>query len=809
MNYMPSLNNRFILRSKSFSRAAAIFLTLVGALVLSGWLFDIFELKSAYGSITMKANAALALLLAGASLWILNLDDKNALARHVGRLCAAVVALVGALTLSQHLFGWNLGIDELLFVESAGALATTRPGRMGPPASTCFTLSGIALLMLHARRAILLTQALSIIIGLWALLAIIGYAYGAEKLYSVASYTGIAFHTAVSLLALSLGLLASRVDSGIISVISSDRAGGLMVRRLLIAAIGVPFLLGWLRLHAQWAGYYDLAFGDSLLISAIIVILTAIIWQSAAKLNYIEEQRLAAEAEVREQEERLTRTLESLTDGFQYIDADWRYGYVNPATKRTWLGQGVGNDVIGCHIFEAFPEARDTEFGHALVRAMTERVPVEVESFYPPFQRWYAARYFPTPEGGVSIFTQDITGRKESEAELRRANQLKDEFLATVSHELRTPLNAILGWASMLRRGKLDAAAAARALGIIERNAKAQAQLVEDLLDVSRIISGKLRLDVRPNDLTLVIKAAIDSVQHAADAKSIQLQMVLDPAASYIQGDAARLQQVVWNLLSNAIKFTPAGGLVQVRLDRTGSQAQITVTDTGEGINPEFLPHVFDRFQQADATKTRRHGGLGLGLAIVRHIVELHGGDVEAHSLGLGQGASFSVRLPLAAARTTGPLPALPSEGASRKEALTTTDSGVLYGLRVLAVDDEPDTRGMVKAVLEQYGADVMTVASARDAFEALPGYKPDVLVCDIGMPGEDGYSLIHRIRALRPEQGGDTPAIAITGYVRVEERARALDVGYQMFVPKPVEADELAAMIANLVGRTNKSISA
>jgi CheY-like chemotaxis protein len=264
----------------------------------------------------------------------------------------------------------------------------------------------------------------------------------------------------------------------------------------------------------------------------------------------------------------------------------------------------------------------------------------------------------------------------------------------------------------------------------------------------------------------------------------------------------------VWNLLSNAIKFTPAGGHVQVKLDRADSQARITITDTGEGIDPEFLPYVFERFQQADASKTRRHSGLGLGLTIVRHIVELHGGVVEAQSSGIGKGASFTVRLPLGA-HATGSLPALPSEGALRKETLIITDSNILSGLRILTVDDEPDTRGMVKAALEQHGADVMTAPSAADAFEALPGFKPDVLVCDIGMPEEDGYSLIHRIRALQPEQGGNTPAIALTGYVRVEERTRALDAGFQMFVPKPVEVDELASAIANLVGRTNKGRSA
>jgi PAS domain S-box-containing protein len=424
---------------------------------------------------------------------------------------------------------------------------------------------------------------------------------------------------------------------------------------------------------------------------------------------------------------------------------------------------------------------------------------------------------------GASKIARDIGERRraEQERELLLAreqaarnqaevvNRLKDEFLATISHELRTPLNAILGWATLLRRSELGEAGMARALETIERSAKTQAQLIEDMLDVSRITAGKLRLEVKPTELIPVINAAIDSVQHAAQAKEIQLQMILDPAASYIQGDAARLQQVIWNLLSNAVKFTPKGGLVQVKLERADSQALITVSDTGEGIAPEFLPYVFDRFQQADGTSTRKHSGLGLGLAIARHLVESHGGTIQAHSAGLGEGASFTVRLPLVAVRANGPSAITHRENVPQEEPVMIVDPLILSGLRILAVDDELDTREMVKAVLEQYGADVTTAASVREVFEVLVGFQPDVLVCDIGMPEEDGYSLIQKVRRLKPEEGGNTPAIALTGYVRVEERMRALEVGYQMFVPKPIEADELVLMVANLVGRTNGDLKA
>jgi PAS domain S-box-containing protein len=424
---------------------------------------------------------------------------------------------------------------------------------------------------------------------------------------------------------------------------------------------------------------------------------------------------------------------------------------------------------------------------------------------------------------GASKIARDISERKQADEALRdaigreqmlrekaeEASRVKDEFLATISHELRTPLNAILGWATLLRRHSLDEASATRALETIERNAKTQAQLIEDILEVSRITAGKLRLEVKPTELIPLIKNAIDAVQYAAEAKGVQLQMILDPVASHIQGDAVRLQQVVWNLLSNAVKFTPKGGLVQVRLERADSQAQITVSDTGEGISAGFLPYVFDRFRQAEGTTTRRHGGLGLGLAIARHLVEVHGGTIQAHSAGSGEGASFTVRLPLRAVRASGPLAMTPPENAQPQEPMVNVYPAILYGLRILAVDDELDTREMVKAVLEQYGADVITAGSAREAFEALPGFQPDVLVSDIGMPEEDGYSLIRKVRALKSEEGGKTPAVALTGYVRVEERMRALEAGYQMFVPKPVEADELVTMIANLVGRMDRGKNA
>jgi PAS domain S-box-containing protein len=413
---------------------------------------------------------------------------------------------------------------------------------------------------------------------------------------------------------------------------------------------------------------------------------------------------------------------------------------------------------------------------------------------------------------------RDITERKQIELEreglLQRekamrlqaeaAGRMKDEFLTTISHELRTPLTAILGWAALLRSGDVAPANAARALEAVERNARAQAQLVEDLLDVSRIISGKMRLDVKPVSITQVVRAAVDSIRPGADAKDIQLDVSMGAPVTGVIGDEARLQQIVWNLLCNAVKFTPRGGSIHLDVRRTDRMAQISIADTGEGIPSEFLPYVFDRFQQADPSTTRRHGGLGLGLAIARHLVETHGGTIEAQSAGEGRGATFIVQLPI----TEKPWPSVQQFDSRKSRPLGESAGPVsnvnLAGVKVLAIDDADDTRELLREILEQQGAEVRTACSAGEGYAVLGAWKPDAIVCDIGMPDEDGYSFIKKLRARPAEEGADTPAIALTGYVRVEDRMRALAAGYQMFVPKPVEPRELTATVAALLRRDN-----
>jgi signal transduction histidine kinase/ActR/RegA family two-component response regulator len=383
------------------------------------------------------------------------------------------------------------------------------------------------------------------------------------------------------------------------------------------------------------------------------------------------------------------------------------------------------------------------------------------------------------------------------------ADRLKEEFLATVSHELRTPLSAILGWASMLNFSKLDTETTSNALSVIERNAKAQAKIVGDILDVSSIVKGKLRIDARPVEFAKIVQSALDTLRLAADAKAISLSVSLDPEAGTVAADPDRLQQIVWNLVANAIKFTPMGGRVAVQLARADSHLELTVSDNGSGISREFLPHVFERFRQADSSTTRKHGGLGLGLAIVRHLVELHGGTVSVESPGTGQGAKFTVRLPAAIAP-----PATPIDLVVQTDEDANGDSAEvpdLAGLRVLLVDDEPDTLEILRVMLNQFGANVRGAASTNDALEAFLAWKPDVLVSDLGMPGEDGFALIGKVRALTPEQGCDIPAAALTAHVRDEDRSKALAAGYQTHLKKPVDPTKLAAAVARL-GKKSKT---
>jgi PAS domain S-box-containing protein len=475
--------------------------------------------------------------------------------------------------------------------------------------------------------------------------------------------------------------------------------------------------------------------------------------------------------------------------------ADPRYGQLRPhhgmppghLPVRSYLAVAVtgrGGEVFGGLFFGHPRPAMFNERSERLACGVAAHAAVAIDN----------ARLYEAQRNAAAEREHLLDAERAARSQAEKIGRIKDEFLATLSHELRTPLNAILGWSQILLGGKTGEAERERGLEVIARNARAQTQLIEDLLDMSRIVSGKVRLDTRRADLTATINAAVDSVRPAAAARGVELRLALDPHAPTVVGDPHRLQQIVWNLLTNAIKFTPRGGHVDVVLRAAPDSVELAVADDGIGIDGDFLPHVFDRFRQADASTTREHGGLGLGLSIVRQLVEMHGGSIAAESGGRGRGATFTVRLPAAAANAA-------VEGTRGAGARREPDSGWidLRGLRVLVVDDEPDARELLRVLLSDARAEVATAGGVEQALAVVAEELPNVIVSDIGMPGRDGYQLMQAIRALPADKGGGTPAIALTAFARSEDRTRALQAGYQLHLSKPVDPQELLASLARL----------
>ncbi|HMJ14997.1 MAG TPA: ATP-binding protein [Polyangiaceae bacterium] len=816
-------------RTRLIAGAAATFSLAVGAIGIVGWIFDIRLLKTGLtNEVSMKANTALGLCLLAAALLGLLSDRRSQRRARIAKGTGLGVALLGALTLSQHVFGWNLQIDELLFREAGGEAATASPGRMGPPACISFIFVGMGLLFFDraTRSGKAVAQRLALLVAPISFFAILGYATGAEQLYGIARYTGIAVHTAAALFLLAVGLFLARAEREPARLLVADNPGGEVVRKLLPTAILLPLVIGWLRTLGQKYQLYDTAFGRALLLLTLIALFTQLVWRVAQRLSTVAAERTAAElasTHARAEAERLAlenvetlNLLDSLLAhapiGLVFFDRDGRCVRLNaflarmrPGPEATPAGQHVSDvlpgvstslDAVIASVFDAGFAVMDLEIASA---PGSERE-----------QSWLMG-VFPVRDGRGAISLAgavliEISERKRLEAqraalldseraarvEAERAATLKDEFLTTLSHELRTPLNAILGWTAIAKQVRDCPSELERPLETIERNARAQAQLIEDLLDISRIVSGQMRLAVEAVQLPGVVQAAVSAVAPAARAKEIRLAVEMDPDLIPITGDAGRLQQVVWNLLSNAVKFTPKGGQVALGVHRRGLGVELSVSDDGIGITPEFLPHVFDRFRQADSSTTRRHGGLGLGLAIVKQLVELHGGSVSAASPGEAKGSTFVIGLPLRSER---------HEGAAVESPAPLLLSDALAGIVVLVVDDESDAREFVGRALADRAASVVLVSEVDAALAVLERDEVHVLVSDIGMPGKDGYDLI---RALRQRSDAKTiPAIALTAYARTEDRIRVLGAGFQLHVTKPVDAYELTLAVASLAGRT------
>ncbi len=1100
---------------------ASAYAILGAAVTIFGWLIDRPRLTDWGGDgISMFVNAALCVILCGVAL-LLIVGHRTGWRRRGARAAAGLAALIGGLTLVQHLTGLNLGIDTLLIDRPWGQRAATSPMRMGPPASTSFLILGAALIMTTFRaRARWLASVLALLPVAIASLSLTGYWFGADQLFGVARFTGIAWQTSTMLAVLGIATMAAVPEFGIVAALRRTDSGGALLRRLIVPIVVIPLVLGWLRIGGQNADLYDTAFGTSLRTLIEMGLFVALLWWTSNSISQHEKAARAAQGRLaaiiestedavvsksldgtiqswnagaerlfgysaaeavgqnillvvppeRADEEaailaRLRRgervdhfeTVRVRKDGTQFhvsltvsplrdpagnvvgaskiarditerkradealrrneaelhtlansipqlawmanpdghifwynrgwyeytgatieemqgwgwqsvhdpqmlplVRKSWKHSLdsgepfemefplrgadgkfrwfltrVNPLRDDEgrvvrWFGTNTDIDhakrieeelreqtrtlellnqtgtVVGSTLelqnllqgvtdiatqlsgaqFGAFfynmtDKTGDTYLLYTLCGAPREAFekfgqPRATPLFGPTFKgegpirsddilqdprygqmaphhgmpaghlpvRSYLAvpvvsrmgeviggLFFGHQEVGVfNERTERIIGGVASQAavaidnsqlyenlkraaeereqlleaeraartEAERVNIMKDEFLATLSHELRTPLSAILGWAQLLASDELPPDDVAQGLEAIERNARVQTQLIEDLLDMSRIISGKLRLDVQWTDVAKVLEQAVESVRPSAEAKRIRLRKIIDPHPGPVSGDPTRLQQVFWNLLSNAVKFTPKGGKVDVLLERVNSHLEVTVHDSGVGIKPDMLPFVFERFRQADSSTTRTHGGLGLGLSIVKNLVELHGGSVRALSPGEDQGATFIISLPLAPVRG-GELREHPT---SPKPPTLDCDRVQLQGVKVLVVDDEPDARELLKRVLTQCQAEVTTAENGKDGLEKIRDRKPDVIVSDIGMPDMDGYEFIRKVRSLSPADEGRIPAIALTAFARSEDRTKAMLAGYQIHVAKPIEPQELVATIGSLVRR-------
>jgi PAS domain S-box-containing protein len=756
--------------------------------------------------ISMFPNAALCAMALGACAILLSIRATKTIL--LARLLAGAAAAVAGATLIEHISGVDLSIDALVVQRDWGQNAAAAPMRMGVPASISFLLLGTAIILsTFGEEARKVASLMAIGTSLISLLSLTGYWFGADQLFGIARFTGIALLTSMLVAALSISIMALIPEFGLPAVLTRDDTGGGVFRRMLVPIIAVPLLLGWIRIVGQHAGLYDLEFGTALRTLVEIVLLFGLLWWTANNISWHESSAQSAQA-------RLAAIIESSEDAIISKSLDGVIQTWNFGAQRIFGYAPV--EVIGKHISILIPPDRldeETEIiskikrGERIehfetIRLRKDGQQIDVSLTVSPVKNEVGEIV------GASKIARDVTARKHLEQErevllesertartaAEKASQIKDEFLTTLSHELRTPLNAIVGWSQILSP-ESDHEELTEGLDAIRRNGFTQTRLIEDLLDMSRIVSGKVRLDVQLLDLSSVINAAIDTVRPAADAKGIKIRKVLDPVVGMVSGDPTRLQQVVWNLLTNAIKFTPKEGKVDVILERVNSHVELTIHDSGIGISPEDLPVIFDRFRQVDSSTTRSYGGLGLGLAIVKQLVELHGGSVHAKSEGEGKGTTFTIQLPLS------PIRGSEERRHPRGVENTRFDLGQLdlHGVKVLVVDDEADARLLVERVLTQCSAEVRLAGSAEEGLSLLREFRPQVLISDIGMPHTDGYEFIRSVRQLSTDEGGKTPAIALTAFARSEDRVNALLAGYQVHVVKPIEPQELAVTVHSL----------
>jgi len=842
-------------RYKTVSIGLAALAFCIGGAALLGWIFDIEVLKRIHPTlVTMKANTAVCLMLVALSVFLLQDSLASKWKRIVGLLFGAIVASVGLITLSEHIFGWNTGLDQLLFYESPKEAGLSFPGRMGVAASLNFSFLGIALALLDVRSArwFRISNVSVLAVVTITLLVFLYYFYGIEQGERIAAYFTIALHTVVAFLSLCGAILLARRDRGLTAALLGNSLGAVVARRMLPAFL-VVILLGWIRTVARNAGLTSPGFATAAFVVAILLLLGVLIWLTALSLNRTDRERRLVDLAQRRAENRLAvlfriseliRTLQDPNE-LSYavaeqvgIHLDVRRCLFNETDVERDLEivhrdycDGVPS-VAGEHRISEYSSitSHEMELGQTVVNNDSKTDPRTAADYHRSYEpsgerayiavplmregKWVASlwasvdqpREWTREEVGllqaVAERTWTAIEKLRAEAERERllqsveeardaaekANQLKDEFLATLSHELRNPLNVILGYSELLlRMSEIEQSPRLVQMGeALRRNAQSQSQLINDLLDLSRLQRGKISLNQETVSLPAIIDNAVETVRADAATKGVEIRLNPSEHLLFVEGDRLRLQQIAWNLLNNAVKFTPSGGRIEIGLINEGVTAAFVVKDTGQGIDPGFLPHVFEMFRQADGSNRRRHGGLGIGLALVRQLVQLHGGTISAESEGPNKGSRFTVRLPLL--RETASL-AVSATAAPMLNVFSDTS--------FLVLDDSEDSIAMMAELLRLAGAQVVTATNGVDALRIVSENEFDVILSDISMPEMDGFEFLQRLRKIDGRQ--DVPVVAITGFGRHDDVERARAAGFYSHLTKPIDLQALTDVLEQL----------
>jgi len=841
-------------RYRTMATACALLSMSIGVAALLGWIFGVEFLKRIHPTlVAMKANTAVCLILISTSLLLLRDPATANWRRRIAQLFAVVVAFVGFLTLTQHIFGWNLGIDQLLFTETVEQAGQSFPGRMGVAASVNFLSLGSAVFFIDARSprwfrvsnvAVLLVVAFTILVFLY-------YFYGIER-DPIGLYFTIALHTVIAFLSLCGAILLMRPERGLVSILLGNSPGGVVTRRMWPMLL-VVVLLGWVKTMGRDSTWFGAAFGTALFVLLILLILVALLWWTAQSLDITDRERRQAEKRL-DVLFRVSELVRMLRDPYELsyavaqtvgVELDLRRCLFNETDIERDL-EIVHRDycdraesVAGVHRISSYSSVTSAEMkrGETVVNRDAEidpRTAADYQRTYEPAGerayvavplmrdgRWVASlwasddqpREWTKDEVSLlrAVAERTWTGIEKLRAEVERerllqseqeardvaekANQLKDEFLATLSHELRNPLNVILGYSELfLRTPEIDESSRLRKMAeALRRNAQSQSQLINDLLDLSRLQRGKVSLNHETVSLAAIIDNAVETVRTEAAAKGIEIHLNVADHFLLVDGDRLRLQQIAWNVLNNAVKFTPAGGSINISLNRDERDAVLVIEDTGEGIDPSFLPHVFEMFRQADSSNSRRHGGMGIGLALVRQLVQLHGGTIAVESEGTNKGSRFTIRLPLTNDTVRG---ASAAAAPLALDALADTD--------FLIVDDSEDTIAMLDQLLKLSGANVTTATNGADALRIASEREFDVILSDISMPGMDGFEFLQRLRQISGRQ--HVPVIAITGFGRTDDVERARAAGFHSHLTKPLNLDALAAVLEPLTNGKDQS---